>query len=103
MSMEGEERTPMTCPFCGEEMELGKLRIKLEGACSPLERYLLRWYGLTELEKRGFKHLQREFIPLKRSDTDDRYHSNAWACGQCQKVITVFDMDGPPQSVWHPK
>lgn len=103
MSMEGEERTPMTCPFCGEEMELGKLWIREEGRLTPLRRFLLRWYGDEELEKMGLKRLDRTFTPLEGSDTDDSYHSNAWACRQCQKVITVFNMDGPPQSVWHPK
>lgn|GEM_PF-2140363 len=102
MSME-EECTSMTCPFCGGEMEPGKLWIREEGRISPLVHFLLRWYGEEELEKIGLKRLERTFTPLKGSDTDDFYHSNAWACRQCQKVITIFDMNGPPQTALHHK
>lgn len=98
-----EERVSMTCPFCGGEMKPGKLWIREEGRLSPLVRFLLRWYGEDELEKMGLKRFERTFTPLKGSDTDDSYHSNAWACEQCRKVITVFDMDGPPQTALHHK
>lgn len=100
-----EERASMTCPFCGGEMRPGKLWIGEEGRPLPLVHFLLRWYEAGEFEKNKMLDylLHREFIPLKGSDTDDHYHSNAWACEQCQKVITVFDMDGPSQTILHRK
>ena len=80
----------MKCPCCGNEMEKGGLVASGAAAVS--------WHPLKEFEKKWFNALyykEGKAIGTFSFPTKEVKIPNAFYCGQCNKVVGVFDVIEP--------
>ena len=76
----------MNCPYCGREMEKGRISVSATGSV-PIA--FLNWYAEDEFENKGlFAMFKRRSVSIK--DTKSGYYHNSFHCSACQKVFGEF-------------
>jgi len=77
----------MNCPYCGLEMEKGKVQIL--SAFPFRDNPCLQWYHEKEFYKKGlFASFKR--VPKIIKKTKGLYYEGAFNCDKCKKVFGEF-------------
>ena len=76
----------MNCPYCGSEMEKGRI---LASGAGSIPVAMLEWYAEKDFEKKGLMaSLKRKGIYIK--DPKGGYYMDQYRCGECKKVFGEF-------------
>ena len=77
----------MICPYCGNEMEKGRVMISAAGSI-PVA--FMEWYEEKSFESKKSFFSSVKFKTISVAYSDDGYYEQAYHCGDCHKIFGEF-------------